>query len=162
MHLVTWVESHDTYCNEGESSCLTDAQIRCGWTLLAARASGVPLFLSRPEGSSPENRWGNNRIGKRGNSNFLHPTVVAANRFRQAMAGEPEKLYFSKDSTVVEVARGSRGVALINLGEEQSISLPTALPDGKYRDAVHGEVFQVVAGRLIGTVGKEDCYLISI
>lgn len=64
--LITWVESHDTYCNAGESAGLTDAQIRCGWAIVAARASGVPLFLSRPAGSSPENRWGNNRIGPRG------------------------------------------------------------------------------------------------
>ena len=63
--------------------------------------------------------------------------------------------YFSKNA---KIAFWFLSVVAIMI----AVYIPTALPDGKYRDAVHGEVFQVVAGRLIGTVGKEDCYLISI
>lgn len=159
-HLVTWVESHDTYCNEGESSGLTDAQVRCGWTILVARAAGVPLFLSRPAGSSPENRWGNNRIGERGNDNFFHPEVVAANRFRQQMKGEPEHLRFSSDSTVVGIERGRHGLALVNVGEATAVSLPTSLPDGKYTDAVHQQSFSVKGGKLEGRMEKQESYLL--
>lgn len=43
-HLVTWVESHDTYCNAHESADLTDEQIRAAWVFLTSRASGRPLF----------------------------------------------------------------------------------------------------------------------
>ena len=127
--LITWVESHDTYCNAGESAGMSDALVRCGWTLLAARSTGVPLFLSRPDGSSPENRWGNNRIGARGNDNFMHPEVIAANKFRQAMAGEKETLYYSADGKVMEVARGTKGVALVNVGEASEVTIRTSLPD---------------------------------
>lgn len=35
--LVTWVESHDTYCNAGESVGLSDTQIRLAWAVIAAR-----------------------------------------------------------------------------------------------------------------------------
>ena len=160
--LITWVESHDTYCNEGESANLTDAQIRCGWTFLVARASGVPLFFNRPAGSGSGNRWGNNRIGKPGNDNFQHPEVVAANRFRQAMRGERETLFFSPDGSVAEVARGSRGVALVNLGENHSISLPTTLPDGHYTDSVHHANFIVSRGILTGFVETEHSYILKV
>lgn len=91
-HLVTWVESHDTYCNAHESAGLSDDQIRMGWVILASRGGGShPLFYSRPAGSTRQNYWGNNRIGERGNAEFMHPEVVAANKFRTAMTGQPEK-----------------------------------------------------------------------
>lgn len=160
--LITWVESHDTYCNAGESAGLTDAQIRCGWTILAARASGVPLFLSRPAGSSPENRWGNNQIGPRGNDNFFHPEVVAANNFRQRMVGEKESLYYSADGKVMEVARGKKGAALINLGEAGAISIKTCLPDGSYTDVVHNVSFTVQKGMLKGCVEGLSSYILEV
>ena len=158
--LITWVESHDTYCNAGESAGLSDALIRCGWTLLTARSAGVPLFLSRPEGSTPDNRWGNNRIGERGNANFIHPEVIAANKFRQAMDGEKETLYYSKDGAVVEIARGTKGAALVNVGNAAEISIRTQLPDGVYTDAVHQTSFTVAGGKLTGHVEKECSYIL--
>lgn len=50
--LVTWVESHDTYCNGHESGWMTDEQIRLAWAVIAARKQGTPLFYSRPDGSN--------------------------------------------------------------------------------------------------------------
>ena len=158
--LITWVESHDTYCNAGESAGMSDALVRCGWTLLAARSTGVPLFLSRPDGSSPENRWGNNRIGARGNDNFMHPEVIAANNFRQAMAGEKETLYYSADGKVMEVARGTKGVALVNVGEASEVTIRTSLPDGTYTDVVHHYRFTVSKGKLSGKMDKECSYIL--
>lgn len=158
--LITWVESHDTYCNAGESAGMSDALVRCGWTLLAARSTGVPLFLSRPDGSSPENRWGNNRIGARGNDNFMHPEVIAANKFRQAMAGEKETLYYSADGKVMEVARGTKGVALVNVGEASEVTIRTSLPDGTYTDVVHHYRFIVSKGKLSGKMDKECSYIL--
>lgn len=49
--LVTWVETHDTYANDnGESTNLTDQDIILGWSLIASRKEGAPLFYSRPVG----------------------------------------------------------------------------------------------------------------
>ena len=152
-HLVTWVESHDTYCNAHESADMTDEMMRMGWVFLTARQHGRPLFYSRPAGSTRENYWGNNRIGAAGNDEYRHPEVAAANHFRRAMAGEPETVVASADGAVVGVARGSRGNALINFtGLERSVDLPTTLADGSYTDRVYGRRWEVSGGRIRGTL----------
>lgn len=160
-HLVTWVESHDTYANEHESAGLTDDQIRMGWVFLASRQNGTPLFYSRPAGSTHDNYWGNNRVGARGNDEFKHPEVVAANKFRKAMSGEVEHMNVTPDGAVIEVNRGTKGVALINLtNEPQEIALPTTINDGNYKDKVYGTEFQVTDGVMGGTLQPLTSYII--
>lgn len=159
--LVTWVESHDTYCNEHESADIDDDVIRAGWVFLAARNGGRPLFFSRPAGSTRENYWGNNRIGARGNDEFFHPEVVAANEFRHAMTGQPETLVIAEDGSAVEVARGDKGAALISFSPEQvALSLSTPLPDGTYTDKVHGTTFTVSNGVISGQLAPHTTYII--
>ena len=159
--LVTWVESHDTYCNAHESAGLTDDQIRTGWVFLTSRATGRPLFYSRPAGSTRENYWGDNLIGKRGNDEFFHPEVVAVNKFRHAMSGQPETLTFSDNGAVAEVSRGSRGAALVNFSQkDQKIKLSTTLPDGEYTDAVSGSIFKVSKGQLSGKLSPLTTYIL--
>lgn len=160
-HLVTWVESHDTYANEHESAGLTDDQIRMGWGFLAARQNGTPLFFSRPAGSTRENYWGNNLTGARGNDEFKHPEVVAANKFRRAMSGKPEHINVTPDGAVVEINRGSEGVALINLtNTPQEIALPTTLNDGNYTDKVYNTDFKVTDGVMSGMLKPLTSYII--
>jgi len=159
--LVTWVESHDTYCNAHESASLTDDQIRVGWVFLTARDHGTPLFYSRPAGSTRQNYWGNNRIGARGNDEFKHPEVKAVNKFRSAMAGQPEAIEVSKDGAVVQVSRGNRGAALVNLSQKsQKIKLATPLPDGTYTDQVHNQEFKVKKGMIEGKVAPLTSYIL--
>lgn len=159
--LVTWVESHDTYANEHESAGLTDEQVRMGWVYLTARQHGTPLFFSRPAGSTRENYWGNNLTGARGNDEFRHPEVVAVNKFRRAMHGQPEKIVDANQGAVVAVERGIAGEALINLsGEPQTIEMPTTLHDGKYTDKVYGNEFVVKAGKISGTLQPLTSYLL--
>lgn len=160
--LVTWVESHDTYCNAHESAGLTDEQIRMGWIFLASRKDGTPLFFSRPAGSTRENYWGNNRIGAKGNDEFHHPEVIAVNNFRHEMAGQPEEIFVSDNGAVVEVTRGGIGAALINLSDnQQKIKMGTTLPDGKYSDVVYGNSFEVKNGVLKGTLSPMTSYIIK-
>lgn len=160
-HLVTWVESHDTYCNHHESAGLTDDQIRAGWVFLAARDGGRPLFYSRPAGSTRDNYWGNNRIGARGNDEFFHPEVVAANKFHQAMTGEPESITVSDNGAVVEVSRGTSGVALVNFSSQpQDFEIATPLATGKYKDVVYGNEFLVEDGTLIGQIAPNATYIL--
>ncbi len=152
-HLVTWVESHDTYCNQHESADLTDEQVRMGYVFLAARQNGTPLFYSRPAGSSRENYWGNNRVGARGNDEFKHPEVVAINKFRRAMHGQPEKVTSSDNGAVISVERGKAGLVIINIsGQPQAIDIATTLPDGTYSDSLHGTSFEVKSGKITGPV----------
>ncbi|MCM1032815.1 MAG: alpha-amylase family glycosyl hydrolase [Odoribacter sp.] len=159
--LVTWVESHDTYCNAHESADMTDTQMRLGWVFLTARQHGRPLFFSRPAGSTRDNYWGNNRIGARGNDEFMHPEVVAANNFRTAMSGEAEQLYTDAGGSVVEICRGNAGAALINMGDkERNIKIETTLPDGTYRDVVNATDFIVKGGTLTGNVKPLKSYIL--
>ncbi|MEE0978857.1 MAG: alpha-amylase family glycosyl hydrolase [Muribaculaceae bacterium] len=160
--LVTWVESHDTYCNAHESAGLTDDQIRMGWVFLAARKGGTPLFYSRPAGSTRENYWGNNRIGEKGNDEFMNPEVVAVNKFRHAMAGEPEKIITAEKGNVAVVERGDKGVAIINFADKaaKSFKVATTLPDGEYTDKVHGTRFTVKNNEIKGSLAPLTSYLI--
>lgn len=160
-HLVTWVESHDTYCNAHESAALTDDQIRMGWVILTSRSQGTPLFFSRPAGSTRENYWGNNEVGPRGNDEFFNPEVVAVNNFRKAMHGQPEKLYYGNNGAVVEVARGDKGASIVNITDkEQKIAMSTDLPEGKYIDKVHNTEFKVKKGIIEGKLAPMTAYII--
>lgn len=152
--LVTWVESHDTYCNAHESAGLSDEQIRVAWNVLAARGGGShPLFFSRPNNSTRQNYWGDNRIGARGNAEFFNPQVVASNRFRNAMYGQPEMIVASPDGAVVMVERGTKGVALSNFSDKaRKVKLACSLPDGTYTDAVSGVAYTVKKGVITGKI----------
>lgn len=161
-HLVTWVESHDTYANQHESAGLTDDQIRMGWVFLTARQNGTPLFFSRPAGSTRQNYWGNNRVGARGNDEFKHPEVVAVNKFRRDMSGQPETIDVTDNGAVIEVSRGDKGAAVINISNSQQTvdALPSLLPDSDYSDKVHGSTFTVKSGKLSGTLAPMTSYLL--
>ena len=150
--LVTWVESHDTYCNEGKSADLNDWQIRMAYSLITARKNGTPLFYSRPDGSSGKNnRWGNNVLGAKGNDQFKDPEVVAVNKFRNAMVGESEYLRnINGSSQILAIERGKKGEVIINLGGQTSINYETTLADGKYTDQVSGREFTVSNGKISG------------
>lgn len=159
--LVTWVESHDTYCNAHESAGMSDELIRQGYVFLTARQHGTPLFYSRPAGSTRENYWGNNRVGDRGNDEFFHPEVVAAIAFRKAMSGKAEQVYASDNGAVIEVARGTEGVALINISEEaQTVELKTTLPNGDYTDKVHHATFHVADSVITGQLEPLASYIL--
>lgn len=159
--LVTWVESHDTYCNHHESAGLTDQQIRTAWVFLASRSGGTPLFFSRPAGSTRENYWGNNLVGPRGNDEFFHPEVVAANRFRHAMAGQQESITTTDDGAVAMVTRGDAGAAIVNFSNARhKVKMATTLPDGTYTDTVHGTPVKVKNGILTATLLPLTSYII--
>ena len=161
-YLTTWVESHDTYANAHESAHLTDDQIRTGWVFLTARQNGVPLFFSRPAGSTRQAYWGDNVLGARGNDEFFHPEVVAVNKFRTAMNGQKEDVQISPDGKVLVVNRGNKGAAIVNIaGIANSVNLPTGLPDGTYKDEVYGKEFKVKKGMLKGIVAPNKTYILQ-
>lgn len=159
--LITWVESHDTYCNEHESASIEDKSIELGWVLLASRQFGTPLFYSRPDGSTRENLWGNNIIGAKGNDSFKSPVVKAANLFRKAMIGEPENVYVSDDGSIIGIARGDKGMAIVNLGTQPTqADIATTMPSGEYTDKVSGAAFKVAKGKLTGSLAPESAYIL--
>ena len=160
--LVSWVESHDTYCNHHESAHLTDDQIRTGWVWITARQNSTPLFFSRPAGSTRDNYYGNNVLGAKGNDEYMHPEVVAVNKFRKAMDGQKEDLQFSNDGAVLLVNRGNKGAAIVNIGNFANfVKRPTGLPDGTYKDVVYKKEFKVKKGVLFGIAAPHRTYILQ-
>ncbi|MDE6246586.1 MAG: alpha-amylase [Muribaculaceae bacterium] len=161
-YLTTWVESHDTYANAHESAGLSDDQIRTAWVFLTARQNGVPLFFSRPAGSTRQAYWGDNVLGARGNDEFMHPEVVAVNKFRTAMSGQKEDIQVSDNGQVLLVNRGKKGAAIVNIGQfANALDLPTTLPNGTYKDEVYGKEFKVKNGHLTGILAPDRTYIIK-
>ena len=161
-HLVTWVESHDTYCNAHESAGMSDELVRLGWVFLTARQYGTPLFYSRPHGSTRDNYWGDNEIGKVGNDEFKHPAVRAVNEFRHINANEPENIIISDNGKQIIVERGKKAAVIINLDEQAAtVSIPVTIENGKYRDAVTKQQLQVKKGVLNATLEPMTAYILS-
>ena len=161
--LVTWVESHDTYANEGESAKLTNFQLRAGWAVIAARKEGTPLFFSRPKGAEGVQFPGASKIGDAGNDEFKNPEVIAVNKFRTAMRGEEENLFNADEdggSKILCIERGKKGVVIINTGDEVKIKAPSSLPDGIYADKAHGLQFKVKKGMLSAKLKAREIYVV--
>ncbi|MDD6848567.1 MAG: alpha-amylase family glycosyl hydrolase [Oscillospiraceae bacterium] len=159
--MVTWVESHDNYCDNNTWKDYSNTQIRLCWAIAVAQGDTTSLFFNRPNGSSQTNMWGNNRIGAAGDNNYCDPEVTAVNRFHNAMYGQDKELKNLNSKAVLMISRGNSGVTIINSGTESvSVNTETTLPDGKYTDYAHGGTFTVSNGTLTGTVGKEQIAVI--
>ena len=166
--LVTWVESHDTYANEGESAKMSNFMLRAGYAVIAARKDGTPLFLSRPTGNGTvDDEDGvqfpaGSRIGNAGNSEYFNPEVVAVNQFRKAMCGLDENIFnINGDNRVLAIDRGGKGVVIINVGDEAAdFEVPTDLWWGTYKDKAHGVKCSVSFGTLRGTVAPHQILVI--
>lgn len=161
--LVTWVESHDTYANQGESAKLTNAQLREGWAVIAARKEGTPLFFNRPKGAEGVQFPGVSKIGDAGNDEFKNPEVAAVNKFRTEMRGEDENL-FNADADggtkILCIERGKKGVVIINSGDDAKFKTSTSLPDGVYTDKAHGVSFKAKKGLLTGKLLANQIYVV--
>lgn len=157
---VTWVESHDNYCNNASYLQLDDRQVIQAWAVVAARAGGTPLFYSRPMGASATDPWGNDVIGPAGSNMYKDPQVVAVNFFANEMGDDvPEYLQNPMgDTSLLMIERGNEGFAgcvIVNTGDEDRVltDVPVAaMADGTYTDAAFGGSFTVSGGKLSGTV----------
>lgn len=153
---VTWVESHDNYCNDSSYKSLDDEAVIRAWAIICARKSGTPLFYDRPYGATADNMWGTmNRIGAAGNPFYKDVRVVAVNRFRNAMVGESEKLSNTDDNkNVILIERGTKGAVLVNGGKEScTLNAKTTLADGTYTNRADGSTkYTVSGGTLTGSL----------
>ena len=149
--VVTWVESHDNYINDGNWSAMEDEQVLLGWAIIAARAKGTPLFFDRPYGNTYEEQWGTmNRIGASGNMFYKDKSVVAVNHFRKAMTGEDESFINpGDDTTAIQICRGNKGAVIVNTWDDLKTGFETELADGTYIDRVDGKTeYTVKNGKL--------------
>lgn len=154
-NLITWVESHDNYANDSEESTkLTDQDIILGWSIIGARKEGAPLFFSRPVGGGGQHgRFpGTTKIGDAGSDLFKDPTIVAINKFRNAMYKEQEYIRnLGTDQGLVMIERGQHGAVVTNLTVvDKDFSSATNLADGQYKDAITGYIFEVSNKQITG------------
>jgi len=147
-HLVTEVETHDTYANnnfKGTSSSMNDWQLKMGWALIAARADSVPLYFDRPTSTTGD-------MGAAGNTNWKDPDVVAVNKFHNLMAGENEYLR-PQSNNVTMIERGTKGAVIINLDGATTINTTTNLASNTYTNhASTGGTFTVSNGKITGNL----------
>lgn len=146
--LVTWVESHDNYINDGNWAIMSDHQVILAYAIISARQCGTPLFFDRPYMNSFENQWGMNRIGAAGSDMFKSDIVRAVNFFRIAMKDIDEENIVSPndDKSAVMIERGKKGAVIINLSGELATGFETNLEDGTYTDRVDGKTVYTVSG----------------
>ena len=161
---VTWVESHDNYCNDQSYKELTEVQqVIQGWAAIAARRDGTPLFFDRPNNSTESNPWGDNKIGPEGSDMYKDPQVVAVNFFRNEMGDSAQQATnpVANNNQVLMIERGgdNKGCVIINASDEDVlISADTTMQDGKkmtdgaYTDQAFKGIFTVKNGVLNGTV----------
>lgn len=160
-NVVTWVESHDTYANEGESAFLSNFLIRAGWAVIASRKNGTPLFFNRPKGRESVQFPGESKIGERGNDEFFSPEVSAVNKFRTAMEGQPEEFLNGANTGVLIVKRGNKGCVIINLNDStEAVEVNIALPNGTYIDKANRTKFSCRNSVLKGKIkGRKICVI---
>ncbi len=162
-NFVTWVESHDNYCNDGSWEQLEESDVEFGWAIIGARSGGAPLFFSRPMGSSLDSQWGNNVIGEVGSDGYKSETVSAINHFRNEMAGLGETLTNpDADKRVLMIERGDKGAVIINRsGADYDLNgAASVLADGTYKDKLTGAEYVVSDGKINGTLPKESIVVI--
>ena len=148
--VVTWVESHDNYINDKTFTELNNDQIILGWSIIASRKDGTPLFFSRPYNSKQGDEWGMNRIGPQGDDMYKDARVTAVNHFRTAVIGEDESIVNPGDDTsAVIIERGKKGAVIVNTKGELKTGFDIGLEDGEYTDRVDGKtVYTVKGGKL--------------
>ncbi|MNZ35345.1 Alpha-amylase precursor [compost metagenome] len=148
--LVTWVESHDSYANDGnESTYMNDWHIKMGWAIIASRAQTTSLFFNRPAGGG---KFASS-LGTPGNNLWQDADIVAVNKFHNAMVGQGEHLR-TQGNEIMLVERGNKGMTIVNLGGDASINSDTNLANGTYTNkATGGGTFTVSNGKITGNIG---------
>lgn len=148
--LVLWAESHDTYCNKGESQWANQDVIDQVYAIVASRENEAALYFSRPF------KTGHHEIqsGEKGSTNFTTPKVAEVNKFRNAMIGTKD--YFVNENGVNAVLRGY-GAVVVKPKGSGNVTISNAngtVAPGTYIDQVGGGTWTVTASQISGNIGS--------
>ena len=144
---VLWVESHDTYLNDGTDGVPSDTIVKA-WAIVGARSDSTALFLARP----------NETMGLAStDTSWKSPAVAAVNKFKTYYKGTGEYLSYDQNAKVTWIERGesgNAGVSISKLDGAGAVSLGVKLmSDGYYVDEVTGNIFTVSNHTISGNVG---------
>ena len=167
--LVTWIESHDNYCDR-QSEKFTEQQVRTAWATMNARGKAMTLFFNRPYASGGTQEWFSekSKIGDVGSDDWKQPGVVASNHFRNAMVGNDENIQNCGGDHCVMVERfksdGNASndgvlVATTDRGSQDLAGMSTKLDNGTYKDEVSGSTITVSGGKI--TSGSVDANTVA-
>ena len=156
--LVTWIESHDNYCDR-QSEKFTEQQVRTAWATMNARGKAMTLFFNRPYASGGTQEWFSekSKIGDVGSDDWKQPGVVASNHFRNAMVGNDENIQNCGGDHCVMVERfksdGNASndgvlVATTDRGGQDLAGMSTKLDNGTYKDEISGSTITVSGGKI--------------
>lgn len=179
QRVVTWVESHDNYCNDHTYTQLDEEDVILAYAILAGRKDGTPLFFDRPYGSykgshvhaehdtgeSDKNAaFGTNQIGIAGSDMYKDKRVVAVNFFRNNMKDSEEKLTNPKgDKRLLMITRGDGGILIVNVSDT-ALRIKDAdcslIKDGTYTDTLSDNTFTVSSSKISGIIGKRTVAVI--
>lgn len=160
--LVSFVETHDTYANEGATRCLSQNQIQLAWAMVAGREGSVPLFFNRPTSQSFGDDYIHPQgepykdVGQSGSDDYKQQNVVEMNKFHTLMeeSNVGESVEAINNNNIMKISRENLGLVLVNVStSSQSVSTSTNLPDGTYTNkATYGGTFTVSNGKITGNL----------
>lgn len=141
-NVVTWVESHDNYINDGTSE-IDDETVKLAYAFIVSRAE-AHLFSSLDHMEQQLQISGERLIRLVWHPIYKDPIIVAANRFRNVTVGLLEVISNPGDNNrVLCVERGTKGLVMINVSEEDyTFELETVLENGEYTDRIDGETWR--------------------
>lgn len=158
--LISWIESHDNYCNDKSYEVVDDSDIILGWAFITSRKGSTPLFFNRPDGSTKSNPWGKNIIGNVGNDIWKDSRVVEVNKFRDLHREDNETVINPHNiKTAVMVIRGNEGAVIINADSNKLMMNEASCPalcDGRYIDKISGTEFLVSNGKITGNTDSRS------
>ncbi len=160
-NVIQWNESHDTYI-DGGTSYFTIEQRNKIWALTAARQDITGVYFARPIDEPANGRAEiepklyNVMLGEANLTSWTLPEVAAVNQFDNFFGSAEE--FTSKPSKTAIITRiGDMGVGatVVNLeGTTRELDVKASkLPAGNYVDAITGNTFVAVDGRLTGSIG---------
>ncbi|EFA22172.1 alpha amylase, catalytic domain protein [Bifidobacterium gallicum DSM 20093 = LMG 11596] len=159
--IVTWIESHDNYCDR-QSEKFTEEQVRGAYATMNARGETMTLFFNRPYASGGTQPWFSekSKIGDVGADDWKQPGIVASNHFRNAMVGNDMNTVNCGGDQCVMVERYKKNgssaddgllVATTERGGSSINGMSTKLDDGVYTDEVSGAKLTVSGGKISAT-----------
>ncbi|WP_051661438.1 starch-binding protein [Enterococcus gallinarum] len=143
---------------------MSDEDLKLGWAMITARAKGTPLFFSRPVGGGNGVRFPEQtKLGDAGSNLYKDPTIVAVNKFHNAMVGQSEYIRNPNgDTNVAMIERGTQGAVIANLSDsEKSLNTETKLANGTYKDQISGKTYTVSNGRLSGSIARRSVLVLT-
>lgn len=149
--LVTWVESHDNFC-DGTSTVMTHTQLLQGYALLAGRKDAPALFLGRPlhEKVGAKGVDYDELMGGPGNLLWQDKKVAELNAFKNAFVGKSEDCKAS--GSVYTVSRNNEGAIIVNLGNSSVSSASVTMANGTYKDQISGNSYTVSGNTVSGSI----------